>query len=164
MKYSKKTISRIGELVASDSYTIPEVCKIVGISKTTFHEWAKKPEFSELLILKRQELEELVVIEAKRSLMKKVRGFTGIETKTITVPPKIEGEPAVIKEKTVTEKIFAPDTVALIFLLTNKAPQEFRQRQSVDAKLDISGKISELSEGELNQIIDQVLKRTKDGK
>lgn len=157
MKYSKTLAARIGELVASDSYTIPELCKIVGISPSTYHEWNKKPDFSEAIRLKKLEFEELIIVEAKRSLMRKVKGYTATDTKTIISPSKVSGSPDTVKERIITEKHIAPDTVSVIFLLTNKAPEEFRNRQSVESKIDIESKIGLLSDSQLDNVINQVL-------
>ncbi|WP_159467786.1 phBC6A51 family helix-turn-helix protein [Dyadobacter sp. 3J3] len=161
MKYSKTIVNRICQLIESDSYTITEICKIVGISKSTYHEWAKKSDFSDLLASKRSDFEDLLVVEAKRSLMKKIRGYTATEIKTVTVPSKVDGEPVMVKEKILTEKQVAPDTVALIFLLTNKAPEEYKHRQTVEAKIE--NRIGQLSDSQINKVIDQVLNSNSDG-
>jgi transposase-like protein len=47
-KYNEEVVKRITELVSSDSYTVPEICKIVGIHLDTYYNWLnKKTEFSE---------------------------------------------------------------------------------------------------------------------
>jgi hypothetical protein len=49
-KYSKKIVDKICNLLKSDSYTIAEVCRLVGIAESTFFDWqANKVEFSECI-------------------------------------------------------------------------------------------------------------------
>ena len=49
-KYNIKIVEKICSLIRADSYTIAEVCRLSGISESTFHEWkASKPEFSEYI-------------------------------------------------------------------------------------------------------------------
>ncbi len=47
MKYSKAIVEKICSLMASDDYTIVEICQQVGITKETFYTWKeKKTDFS----------------------------------------------------------------------------------------------------------------------
>lgn len=157
MKYSETLVERIAELIASDSYTIPEVCEQVGIHKSTYHTWiATKPDFSDAIKKAKVEYNERLIVEARRSLMKKVKGYSEQETKSVYGREKGKEEP-VLREQTITTKHFQPDTVAIIFTLTNKLPDEFKHRQTIDAKVDLENKIGQLSEEQLNAVIDQVL-------
>ena len=38
-KYSKKMVEKIVGLIKSDTYTIAEICRQVGINTKTYHEW-----------------------------------------------------------------------------------------------------------------------------
>jgi transposase-like protein len=136
MKYTKKIIARICELFSSDSYTIREVCRIVGISESTFYEWMLKSEFSETIKKAKKDFDELVAVEAGRSLMKKIRGYMVQEKKTVTVGTgrrDKEGKPVVrVKEHIVTDRHFQPDTAAIIFALTNREPEKWKNKQHAD--------------------------------
>lgn len=136
-KYSRKKVEKICELVKSDSYTIPEICQQVGISESTFHEWkASKPEFSEALKTAEEEFLTLLAVEAKKSLLKKVKGYDVEETKTIYVDSgkkNNEGKSIPrVKEQTKITKHVQPDTVAIIFTLTNRFPDKWKNRQISD--------------------------------
>lgn len=49
-KYSAELTERICSHLRADSYTIAEICKIVGIAESTFYEWKdSKVEFSEAI-------------------------------------------------------------------------------------------------------------------
>lgn len=128
-KYNKKTVNRICSLLESDSYTIKEICSLSGINVDTFYEWMKnKPEFSEAVTRARDKFDEIIVKEAKESLRKKVTGYEVDEKKTVYVNGK-DGKP-IIKEQTTIKKHFQPDTAAIQFVLTNKAPEEYKNRQT----------------------------------
>ncbi|MDR2764335.1 MAG: hypothetical protein LBB90_04825 [Tannerella sp.] len=132
-KYDKKIVERICHLISTDSYTIEEICKDVRISKDTFYDWKKrKSDFSDAIKKAEKEFNELVAAEAKKSLMKKIRGYTEQEKKTTSVDTgkrSKDGKPVFrVKEHVVTDKHFQPDTTAIIFALTNREPEKWKNR------------------------------------
>lgn len=136
-KFSKKTVEKIVGLVKSDTYTIAEICRQVGITPKTYHAWINDyPDFADALERARDERLQMMVIEAKKSLMKKIQGYEVTETKVITVPGNKKDEKGnpkpIIKEQTTTKKHIQPDTVAIIFTLTNGDPEHWRNRQSTE--------------------------------
>jgi len=163
-KYSPKIVAKICDLIASDSYTIAELCTSVGIDPATYHRWiAEKPEFSQLIADAKAKFDELLVTEAKRSLMKKIKGYSEDEITTVYLPSKKDQSKPEIKERKVVKKHFQPDTASVIFALTNKAPDEYKHRQTVDAKVDMATKIGELSDDQLDKLIQQVLEHGNTG-
>lgn len=136
-KFSKKTVEKIVGLVKSDTYTIAEICRQVGITPKTYHAWINDyPDFADAVERARDERLQMMVIEAKKSLMKKIQGYEVTETKVITVPGKQKDEKGnpkpIIKEQTTTKKHIQPDTAAIIFTLTNGDPEHWRNRQSTE--------------------------------
>ena len=136
-KFSKKTVDKIVGLVKSDTYTIAEVCRQVGITPKTYHAWVNDyPDFADAIAQAKEERMQLMVIEAKKSLMKKIQGYDVTETKVITVPGSQKDERGnpkpIIKEQTTTKKHIQPDTAAIIFTLTNGDPEHWRNRQSTE--------------------------------
>lgn len=132
-KYSKKVVERIVGLVKSDTYTIAEICQQVGISQATFHRWQEEHEDFALAIEEARESRmQFFVQEAKKSLLKKIQGYDVTETKVVTVPNKNDPNRPTIKEQTTTKKHFQPDTVAIIFTLTNGDPAHWRNRQTTE--------------------------------
>lgn len=138
-KYGKKIVERIVGLLKSDTYTIAEICRQVGISTKTYHEWVNEHEEFALAVEEaRDELMQSMVIEAKKSLRKKIQGYEVTETKVVAVPSKKkdkDGKPIdkpCIKEQTTTKKHIQPDTAAIIFTLTNGDPEHWRNRQSTE--------------------------------
>lgn len=128
-KYNKKVSERILAMIRADTYTITEVCNNVGISRQTFYNWLNdNPEFAQAVEDANNELLDKMNIEAKKSLMKKIKGYDVIETHVTTVPGK-DGNP-VIKEQKNVKKHIAADTAAIIFTLTNCDPDNWKNRHS----------------------------------
>jgi transposase-like protein len=160
-KFSKKTTEKIVELVKSDTYTIAEICRQVGISQRTYHLWIEEhPDFAEAIEQAKDERMQFFVIEAKKSLLKKIKGYDVVETHVTTVPGK-DGNP-VIKEQKNVKKHIQPDTAAVIFTLTNGDPEHWRNRQSTE----VTGKdgkdlFTQMTDEELDNAIAE-LKRKLD--
>ena len=136
-KFSKKTVDMIVGLVKSDTYTIAEICRQVGITPKTYHQWVNDyPDFADAIEQAKAERMQAMVIEAKKSLMKKIQGYDVTETKVVTIPGKLKDEKGnpkpIIKEQTTTKKHIQPDTAAIIFTLTNGDPEHWRNRQSTE--------------------------------
>lgn len=156
-KYNKKVAERILAMIRADTYTITEVCNNVGISRQTFYNWLNdNPEFAQAVEDANNELLDKMNIEAKKSLMKKIKGYDVIETHVTTVPGK-DGNP-VIKEQKNVKKHIAADTAAIIFTLTNRDPERWKNRHSTE----VTGKdgkdlMENKSLDELNQELNHLL-------
>jgi hypothetical protein len=164
-KYNKKRVRHICSLIKKDSYTITEICSLSGINVDTYYDWVKnKPEFSDLVEKAKEEYDQMLVAEAKKSLVKKIKGYSVKETKIVTVPSEKKdssGDPLPkIKEQTVIDKHFQPDTGAIVFALTNKAPDEYKNRLNGE----LTGKggkdlFAKLTDEELEQRIAELEKK-----
>lgn len=152
-KYNKRIVKKICDLISTDTYTVAEICSISGISESTYFEWkANKPEFLECLTRAREKFDELLVKEAKNSLRKLVNGYE-VEEKTTVYQNDKEGKPK-IKEQKVVKKHIQPNPHSVEFALTNKAPDEYQNRQNTE----LTGKggkdlFAALSDEELNKKI-----------
>lgn len=136
-KFSKKTVEKIVWLIKSDTYTIAEICRQVGITPKTYHQWVNDyPDFADAIEQAKDERMQAMVIEAKKSLMKKIQGYDVTETKVVTVPGTKKDEKGnpkpIIKEQTTTKKHIQADTAAIIFTLTNGDPEHWRNRQTTE--------------------------------
>ena len=136
-KFSKKTVEKIVGLIKSDTYTIAEICRQVGITPKTYHQWVNDyPDFADANEQAKDERMQAMVIEAKKSLMKKIQGYDVTETKVVTVPGTKRDEKGnpkpIIKEQTTTKKHIQADTAAIIFTLTNGDPEHWRNRQTTE--------------------------------
>lgn len=165
-KYSKEIVKRITDLISSDSYTITEMCKQVGITKETYYQWLKtKADFSDVIKKAQDQFNELLVVEAKKSLMKGLQGYIVDETKTTYVESKIKevdeegnairSKPK-IKEQIVTKKYIQPNPTLIIFTLVNRDPDNWKNRQEnkLSGEVGIKSNLESLSDEELRKIVD----------
>ena len=130
-------MEKIVGLIKSDTYTIAEICRQVGITPKTYHQWVNDyPDFADAIEQAKDERMQAMVIEAKKSLMKKIQGYDVTETKVVTVPGTKKDEKGnpkpIIKEQTTTKKHIQADTAAIIFTLTNGDPEHWRNRQTTE--------------------------------
>lgn len=151
-KYSKKIVKRVIELMKSDTYTIAEICAIVGIAPRTFYDWQNEyEEFAQAVQEAKDERMQFFVSEAKKSLLKKIQGYTVQEKHTTMVDSKekdANGKPKPkIKEQKIVDKHFQPDTAAIIFTLTNGDPESWKNKQSTEVTgkdgKDLFGQLSD---------------------
>ncbi|MCM1168804.1 MAG: phBC6A51 family helix-turn-helix protein [Bacteroides sp.] len=167
-KYGKKIVAKIVGLVKSDTYTIAEICRQVGISHKTYHQWVNEyPDFAEAIEEAKTERMQFFVCEAKKSLLKKIQGYEVTETKVVTVPgtkKDANGNPKPsIKEQTTVKKHIQADTAAIIFTLTNGDPEHWRNRQTTE----VTGKdgkdlFSSKSDDDLAKEIDELKRKLVD--
>lgn len=136
-KYNKKIVKNICSLIKRDSYTIAEICALVGISKETYYQWiGNKPDFADAIKNAKGEYDEFIAAEAKKSLLKKIQGYTVQEKKVVMVEGKDKDETGKykpkIKEQTIIDRHYQPDTAAIIFTLTNKVPEEYQNKYNTE--------------------------------
>lgn len=113
-----------------------EAAKKAGIHIDSFHEWVNhKPEFSEA-VHKAKEVARLNSVAAvERSLMRLALGEEYEEVRTeyeSKLNPATGKYEPTIKKQVRTKKNLIPQTEAIKFFLTNKAPEQWRNRQEHD--------------------------------
>lgn len=162
-KYNKRIVKRITDLIKADSYTISEICSLSGIDEATYYRWKNdKSDFCEAVEKARDQFDEFLVKEAKNSLRKLVNGYEVEEKKTIYEPLNKNDPDAKprIKEQTITKKHIQPNVAATIFLLTNKAPEEYKNRQFSElVGKDGKDLFAQLSDEELDKRIAEIEKK-----
>lgn len=151
-KYNKKIADKIYTLIASDTYTVAEICRMVKIAPSTYFEWVNKyREFSDGIKKAEAARMNFFVAEAKKSLVKKLQGYTIQEKQVTTIGSgkyDVNGkEIPKIKEQKVVDKHCQPDTAAIIFTLCNGEPENWKNRQVAeltgrDGK-DLFGKLTD---------------------
>jgi hypothetical protein len=161
MKYNKDIVNKICSLIREDSYTVSEICDLVGISKDTFYKWKEtKSDFSDSLKKAQSDFDEMLVSEAKKSLVKMIKGYTVQEKKTVTVDTGKRDEdnkPIVrVKEHSVVDKHYQPNPTLVIFTLTNKDPDNWKNKQDSNITGDVTLKsdLEHMSDEQLQNIID----------
>lgn len=151
-KYNKKIADKIYTLIAADTYTVAEMCRMVRIGTSTYFEWVNRyQEFSDGIKKAEEARTESLAMEAERSLKKMVTGYTAEETKIVSVGTgkyDVNGkEIAKVREQTTTKKPIPPNTAAIIFTLCNAQPDKWKNRQlnevtGKDGK-DLFGKLTD---------------------
>lgn len=160
-KYNKKIVERICELMSVDSYTVAEICEMVGISERAYYEWQSKyADFADAIKKAQDKFDELMISEAKKSLVKMVQGYTVDETRTVTADTGKKddnGKPIVkVKEHIVTKKHYQPNPTLIIFTLVNRDPDNWKNRQEnkLSGEIGIKSNLENLSDEELQNIVD----------
>lgn len=156
-KYTPERVAKICNAIA-EGKSQKDACLVAGISDTQFHFWLnKKAEFAEAVKNAKQqyadwESKELVK-DAKKSLRQLICGEEYVET-TTEYENDGSGNPRIKKQKTVTKRVM-PNITAIIFALTNRDPENWKNRisQDVNGKIQTENK-SNLS---LSKIPDELL-------
>src|SRR5690606_3953966 len=131
MKYNKKLVNRICELLASGKYSIEDTCTMVGISKGIFYIWKdKKPEFAEAI--EQAETKRLDQYkEMAISGLAKLLDIHEYEEVSTEYENDKKGNPIIKSQKRVKKKIM-PNPTAVIFTLTNRDNENWKNRQNTD--------------------------------
>jgi predicted XRE-type DNA-binding protein len=131
MKYSTKIIEQIHELISTADYTQKEICKIVNITPETYIKWRSQySEFSEAIQKANDDRLEYFKTLARTSLLKLIKGYDYDEVTTEFVDDG-HGKPKLKSKKTVKKHI-KPDTVAVIFTLTNCDKEYFKHKNDME--------------------------------
>lgn len=137
MKYSPEIVEKICGYLR-DGRTQKDAAALAGIAEDTFYEWMNtKTEFSEWVRIAQDEywkrFDKELVSTCKRSLLELANGYECEEVTTEYISDK-KGNPVIKTQKRVVKK-YKPDVTAIQFALTNKAPDEFKNRQYQEGKM-----------------------------
>lgn len=129
-KYSSEIKEKICNYIREgDSQKL--ACNKVGIGTSAFHDWARKDsQFSEDIKRAKEDFQATIVGKLEASLWKRAIGYEVTETETEYTSDK-DGRPKIKSQKTKLKHI-QPDVGALVFALTNVAPEKWINRQRVD--------------------------------
>ena len=159
-RYTAEIKKEIFECLKS-GMTDKQTCARVRINPDTFYTWLqKKNDFSELVKTAKAEFRSGMVKKLEDSLYRKAVGYEVEETETEYTSDS-KGNP-VIKRQTHKKKHIQPDTGAIVFALTNLAPEEWknRQYQQIDGKVKTGGdtqvSLVNVSDDLLAEVISQI--------
>ena len=129
-KYNKTFPAKV-EAMAKKGMIDKDMAKALGISEASFYKYLEKNvEFLEALKRGKAPVNEEVV----SALLKRALGYDYIE-KTIEAVIDEKGNAKGQKIKTTTKQV-VPDVTAQIFWLKNRMPEDWRDKQEVNVKLD----------------------------
>lgn len=158
MKYDEKKDTIINAI--RNGALNKEAAELAGIAEPTFYEWMKKAEFSKSVKKARADFEKEKVQRLERALYTRAIGFEYEEVKSKMVANPNDPSQSIMVEQVVTTKRVAPDTTALIFALTNEAPEKWKNKQEV--KNEHSGSIGGLNLTVSNDDIAELVRKLKD--
>lgn len=132
-KYDKEIVQRICNYIR-DGDTQKVAAEKAGIREGTFYEWMNtKDEFSEAVKKAHEDFHETIVAKLEATLYRKAQGYEVTETDTEYINGK-DGKP-IIKSQKKRIKHIQPDTGALIFALTNLAPDRWKNKQKQEVEV-----------------------------
>ena len=129
-KYAEKA-PIILELL-SQGYSNKAAAEKAGINETTLYEWiATKPEFSKSFKEAQRLGDKVRINSVESALLDVARGFEYEEVRTeyeSNLNPATNQYEPTIKKQVRTKKRVVPSTEAIKFYLSNKAPEEWKNR------------------------------------
>lgn len=125
------TVDAILEAIRNGE-TVVRACELANISEETFYKWYRSNvEFSELVKTAKEEGKNARLEKLEASLFQRAIGYEVKETRTEYGASPVDGKPIVVK-KVVTTKNIAADTGALVFSLTNAAPDKWKNKLNTE--------------------------------
>lgn len=159
--YNEKRVETICKALA-DGETRKVACLRAGISQDTFTNWLRdKSYFSERIKDAENEYKQWyandLIKDSLRSLKTLIMGCEYEETRTeYEQDTKNPGMPR-IKRQTVTTKKVLPNPTAIIFALTNRDPENWKNRQTTDITANV--KAENTNKPDLSAIPDDLLEQ-----
>lgn len=137
-KYTDRLVEKIASLIEEDTFSISEICSMLKISRKSFYEWKDtKPEFKEAIEKATEHRDDKLLMTARRSLKRKLEGYTLSETRTTYVPDKDNPEKLILKSQVIRQKEYAPDTHAIKLTLLHNDKSADNRLENVPPALTI---------------------------
>lgn len=137
MKYSKAKIEecanwvRIHGLMDYGGALLKDFCKAMDIEDETYYQWMQKSEFSESIQKAKEDFKATQEERLVESLMQSALGYEAEEVRSEYMNDLATGKPK-LKKQIRTKKNVAPNTGAAIFLLTNIAPDKWKNKMNTE--------------------------------
>lgn len=135
MKYSEEMVKRCAEwvreygLIECGGASLISYCAAMAIDTETHRRWLNKAEYAEAIKNARQAFRDRLEKNIVTSMAQAATGYEYEET--VKEYGNRDGSP-VIKKWTVTKKRVQANVAAGIFLLTNIAPERWKNRQNTE--------------------------------
>jgi AcrR family transcriptional regulator len=134
-KFTKELQKKIVSLVESDTYSISEICDQLRISRRSFYLWKdKKAGFSEAISRAEMLRDDKMRLLARRSLRKKLEGYTLTDIRDVYVPDEYDPERRLtLQSRVVRKRQYAPDTQAIKMVLMGEGAKKEAQEEEEEA-------------------------------
>jgi transposase len=146
-KFTEELQEKIISLIEEDTFSVTEICNHLQISRKSFYEWKDtRPEFREAMQKAKEQRDDKLLMTARRSLKRKLEGYTLTEIRTTYVPDKDDPDKLVIKSQVVREREYAPDTHAIKVVLTRN-DAKYSEEEGREAPWNIVVRNQETADG-----------------
>lgn len=141
-KYSKDMIQACADWVRENGLidyggaTLTDFCKAMSIDNMSYYRWLSKSEFSEAIKKAKEQFRDRLEKEIVKSLANAAKGYD--YDQITTEYTDVNGKPKIKKQVKKTVHI-EPNVAASIFLLTNLAPERWKNRQENKTDLKADG-------------------------
>ena len=137
-KYNKEMTQRCADWVSENGLMeyggakLMDFCKAFGIDNKTYYAWLDKPEFSDAIKRAKEKFKESLETDIVKSLANAAKGYE--YTQTQTEYKDVNGLPKIVKQTKKNIRVES-NVGAAIFLLTNIAPDRWKNKQSQDVNV-----------------------------
>lgn len=152
-KYSKEIVKDMSDWVRENGLIdyggakLKDFCASFGISQETYFQWMKKDEYSESIKKAKEDFKKDLETDIVKSLANAAKGYE--YTQTITEFKDINGQRRPVKQTQKNIRV-EPNIGAGIFLLTNIAPDRWKNKQRNELEVSDSDWV-----GALKQLTDK---------
>ena len=142
-KYNKDMVQACADWVRENGLidyggaTLRDFCRAMGIDDMSYYNWMKRSEFSEAIKKAKEEFRGAIEKDIVQSLANSAKGYE--YTQTTTEYTSVNGKPSIKKQVKKNIRV-EPNVGAAIFLLTNIAPQRWKNRQDIKTDITTGGK------------------------
>ena len=137
-KYNKDMVQACADWVRENGLidyggaTLRDFCRAMGIDDMSYYNWMKRSEFSEAIKKAKEAFRESLEKDIVQSLATAAKGYE--YTQTTTEYTDVNGKPSIKKQVKKNIRV-EPNVGAAIFLLTNLAPERWKNRQQQEVKV-----------------------------
>lgn len=137
-KYNKDMVQACADWVRENGLidyggaTLRDFCRAMGIDDMSYYNWMKRSEFSEAIKKAKEEFRGTIEKDIVQSLANSAKGYE--YTQTTTEYTDVNGKPSIKKQVKKNIRV-EPNVGAAIFLLTNLAPERWKNRQQQEVKV-----------------------------
>lgn len=137
-KYNKQMVQACADWVRENGLidfggaTLTDFCKAMGIDDQTYYRWLGKVEFAEEIKKAKESFRESLEKDIVKSLAKAAKGYE-YEQYT-TEYTDVNGKPKIKKQVKKNIRV-EPNVGAAVFLLTNIAPERWKNRQNQEVNI-----------------------------
>lgn len=165
MKYCEAKIKECADWVEQyglqehGGATLKEFCQAMGIHHDSYFDWMQKSEFSEAIRKAKEVFRSTLEKRIVTSLANSALGYEVEEVKSEYTSDLLTGKPK-LKKQTRVKKHVQPNTGAGIFLLTNIAPERWKNKLNTEHSGMVEGGMTfVVKDEEEKELIKRVIDR-----